>query len=109
MQFYHFGKFQLDVAERRLCCNHEPVLLTPKQFELLLYFVEHAGCVATKNELLDAVWADAFVEESTLARNVSWLRKNSEKILMAIGLSKPCRNWAIVLRRKLRTRKTTET
>ena len=72
---YKFGAFHLDAAERLLWCGDEPISLAPKQFELLFYFVENAGRVATKSELLDAVWADTFVEESTLARNVSWLRK----------------------------------
>jgi DNA-binding winged helix-turn-helix (wHTH) protein len=31
--------------------------------------------VAKKSELLDAVWIDTYIEETTLARNVSWLRK----------------------------------
>ncbi len=52
-----------------------PVQLTPKQFDLLFYFVENSGRAAKKSELLDAVWADTYIEETTLARNVSWLRK----------------------------------
>lgn len=51
------------------------VQLTPKQFDLLFYFVENAGRTAKKSELLDAIWADSYIEETTLARNVSWLRK----------------------------------
>jgi len=74
-ELYYFGAFRLDAAERRLWCEDEPISLKPKQFDLLFYFVENAGRVAKKSELLDAVWADTFVEESTLARNVSWLRK----------------------------------
>ncbi len=74
MGLYHFGAFRLDVAERRLWCEDELILLTPKQFDLLFYFVENAGRVAKKSELLDAVWTDTYIEESTLARNVSWLR-----------------------------------
>ncbi len=73
--FYHFGAFLLDAAERRLWCESELVSLTPKEFDLLFYLVEHAGRVAKKNELLDAVWTDTYVEETTLARNVSWLRR----------------------------------
>lgn len=73
--FYRFGKFRLERAERRLWHAGETLALTPKQFELLFYFVENAGRVIKKSELLDAVWADAFVEENTLTRNVSWLRK----------------------------------
>ncbi|MGI8786415.1 MAG: winged helix-turn-helix domain-containing protein [Pyrinomonadaceae bacterium] len=72
---YHFGAFRLDAAERRLWCDDEPISLTPKEFELLFYLVEHAGSVAKKDELLDAVWTDTYIAESTLARNVSWLRK----------------------------------
>ncbi len=42
---------------------------------MLLMLVENAGRVLTKDELLETVWKDTFVEEATLARNVSWLRK----------------------------------
>jgi len=72
---YRFGAFALDVPERRLWRADEPIQLKPKQFDLLHYFVSNAGRVTKKNEILDAVWPDTFVEETTLARNVSWLRK----------------------------------
>ncbi len=74
-EFYQFGVFRLDATERLLSREDERIQLTPKQFDLLFYFVENAGRVAKKSELLDAVWADTFVEETTLARNISWLRK----------------------------------
>ena len=65
----------MDAAERRLWCDNELISLTPKQFDLLFYFVENAGRIAKKSDLLDEVWTDTYVEETTLARNVSWLRK----------------------------------
>jgi DNA-binding winged helix-turn-helix (wHTH) protein len=74
-ELYRFGAFRLDAAERRLWRAEEPLALTPKQFDLLFYFVGNAGRLVKKSELLDAVWADAYIEEATLARNVSWLRK----------------------------------
>ena len=74
-EFYRFGAFRLDARDRRLWREDTPVQLTPKQFDLLFYFVENSGRVAKKSELLDAVWADTYIEETTLARNVSWLRK----------------------------------
>lgn len=73
-ELYRFGEFRLDESERRLWYADEPISLKPKQFDLLFYFVKSAGRTATKSELLEAVWADAFVDEATLARNVSWLR-----------------------------------
>lgn len=65
----------MDVTERCLLRGDESIQLTPKQFDLLHYFVSNAGRVAKKNDILDAVWPDTFVEETTLARNVSWIRK----------------------------------
>lgn len=76
---YSFSVFRMEVAERRLWQADEPISLTPKQFELLTYFVENAGRVAKKSELLEAIWADAYVEEATLARNISWLRNKLEE------------------------------
>ncbi|MBT1558347.1 winged helix-turn-helix domain-containing protein, partial [Klebsiella pneumoniae] len=53
----------------------EIVPLTPKAVETLLALVEHHGHVLTKDELMERVWPETFVEESGLARNVSVLRK----------------------------------
>lgn len=72
---FKFGKFCLDAVERTLLCGGEFIRLTPKQFDLLSYFVRNPGRTTKKIDLLDAVWADTFVEETTLARNVSWLRE----------------------------------
>lgn len=72
---YRFGTFVLDVPERRLWREDEAVQLVPKQFDLLLFFVANAGRVTKKHEILDAVWPGTYVEENTLARNVSLLRK----------------------------------
>lgn len=74
MSVRHFGKFRLDADERQLWCEKEQIALTPKQFELLQYFVDNAGRTTKKSELLDAIWADTYIEETTLARNISWLR-----------------------------------
>ena len=51
------------------------VSLTPKAFDLLVYLVDHAGRLATKQELMNALWPDTFVEESNLVFTVSALRK----------------------------------
>lgn len=53
----------------------EIVSLTPKEFEVLLLLIENAGRIVEKDELLEAIWKDTYVEEATLTRNISWLRK----------------------------------
>ena len=73
--FYEFGLFQLDAAERRLLREGKAVPLTPKAFDLLVVLVNRHGSLLEKNELLQPVWADSFVEENNLADNISTLRK----------------------------------
>jgi len=83
--FYDFSGFRLDARKRRLWRGGEVVALTPKEFEVLFFLVKRAGQVVEKEELLDAIWADVYVEETTLARNVSWLR---QKLSAASGGAK---------------------
>jgi serine/threonine-protein kinase len=70
-----FGPFRLDAGERLLFCNNEEIPLPPKVFDTLLVLVEHQGRVLEKNYLMKTLWPDSFVEESSLARNISLLRK----------------------------------
>jgi TolB-like protein/DNA-binding winged helix-turn-helix (wHTH) protein/Flp pilus assembly protein TadD len=72
---YVFGKFRLNAEQRSLFRGKELIALQPKVLETLLFLVERHGCVVDKKELMDAVWPGAFVEEGSVARNVSVLRK----------------------------------
>lgn len=70
-----FGPFLIDVQERVLEREGQPVPLTPKAFDLLAALVEQPGRLVSKDELLTRVWPDTFVEESNLAYHVFALRK----------------------------------
>jgi TolB-like protein/DNA-binding winged helix-turn-helix (wHTH) protein/Flp pilus assembly protein TadD len=72
---YTFGEFRLDSRSRVLFRSGELVALYPKAIDVLMFLVEKHGNVATKEELLERVWTGTFVEESTLTRSVSVLRK----------------------------------
>ena len=72
---YEFDSFRLDPAEHRLLRDGEPVALEPKVLETLLVLVRRHGSLVAKEELMQAVWPDSFVEESNLTRNISVLRK----------------------------------
>jgi len=74
-QFYEFDEFRIDADRRLLLCQGEPLTLTPRVFDTLLYFVQHANRVISKEELMRAIWADSFVEENNLSQNVSTLRR----------------------------------
>ncbi len=72
---YEFGDFCLDVEEKILTRDGEVLELTPKGFELLVIFVENRGKLLKKENLMDSIWADSFVEESNLTFNIGQLRK----------------------------------
>jgi TolB-like protein/DNA-binding winged helix-turn-helix (wHTH) protein/Flp pilus assembly protein TadD len=72
---YRFGPFRLDVKERLLLRDGEPVSLMPKAFDILALLVENSGHLVDKNEILSHVWRDSFVEEGNLAQNVYLLRQ----------------------------------
>jgi len=72
---YEFGPFRLDVSEHMLLRDGHPVALTPKIFDVLRVLVQSGGHLVEKESLLKEVWPDSFVEEGTLNRSVSVLRK----------------------------------
>jgi DNA-binding winged helix-turn-helix (wHTH) protein len=74
-RLYQFNGFQLEVDEGVLRKGRETVPLTPKAFDTLVVLLEHRGRVVEKEILLNEVWADTFVEETTLAQNIFTLRK----------------------------------
>jgi DNA-binding winged helix-turn-helix (wHTH) protein/Tol biopolymer transport system component len=74
-QSYEFGPFRLEPAERRLVRDGQDVPLPPKAFDLLVVLVSRAGRLVTKEDLLQSVWPDTFVEEASLSYTVSLLRK----------------------------------
>src|ERR1700739_338102 len=72
---YEFGPFRVDPDERTLLRDGNPVSLPPKAFDMLLLLVRNSGRALEKDELMKAIWTDAFVEESNLTQTVSVLRK----------------------------------
>jgi tetratricopeptide (TPR) repeat protein/DNA-binding winged helix-turn-helix (wHTH) protein len=72
---YQFDRFRLDTEKRRLFKDGEAILLAPKALEILVVLVENIGRVVEKDELMQRVWADSFVEEANLTVNMSALRK----------------------------------
>ena len=70
-----FGVFRLDTVQRLLFAEQRQIPLAPKVFDTLLVLVEAGGRVVSKEELLKRIWPDTYVEEGSLARNISVLRK----------------------------------
>lgn len=75
VQIYQFGEFTLDVARGCVLRNGQEIKLRPKVYETLKYLVEHPGQLIGKQELIHAVWPDAFVTDDSLVQCTVELRR----------------------------------
>ncbi|WP_202899200.1 response regulator transcription factor [Methylocapsa aurea] len=74
-----FGELCLDVAAREVSLSGCPVILTPREFDLLYFFAQHPNRVFTRLELLDQVWGyshDGY--EHTVNSHINRLRSKIE-------------------------------
>jgi two-component system phosphate regulon response regulator PhoB len=70
------GDIVLDRAAHRVTRRTREVRLGPTEFKLLAYFMENAGRVLSRQQLLDGVWGrDAFIDGRTVDVHVGRLRK----------------------------------
>lgn len=73
---YEFGNFRLDAGRRRLeTMAGEPLTITAKAFDTLVYLVRHPGELVLRQTLLDAVWPDTIVHDNNLNQAIALLRK----------------------------------
>lgn len=72
---YRIDDFTLDVGKRELAYKDQPIRLSSRAFDILLYLLKNKGTVVKKDELLDEVWTDSFVEEANLAVHISAIRR----------------------------------
>lgn len=62
------GDIAIDIPAHRVTCGDEPVVLTPKEFDLLVLLAQNAGRVMTHRQLLANVWGPAHVEDTQYLR-----------------------------------------
>ena len=72
--FFRFGSFTLDSRRRELLHDGSPVTIGSRAFDLLSALIERCGRLATKDELMAAVWPSTVVDENNLAAQIVALR-----------------------------------
>ena len=73
------GDFHVDLESREITVRGKPIHLTPKEFDLLIYFIRNAGKVLTHRTLLAAIWGGNYVDQNEYLRVfVGHLRKKVE-------------------------------
>ena len=74
-RIYRFDRFELDTARRIVSSGDQVAYLTPKLFNLLILLLTSGGRIVTKEEILNTVWRDTAVEEGSISRAMSTLRR----------------------------------
>lgn len=70
-----FGIIKIDTLARVALINGEEVQLTPKEYELLIYFIENKGIALSRQQILNSVWNyDYYGDLRTVDTHVKQLR-----------------------------------
>jgi DNA-binding response OmpR family regulator len=76
---HQVGRVTVDLNRHEACRDGKPLDLTPREFRLLGYFIEHPGEVVSRDALLDAVWGyDSIPFTRTVDTHIAKLRKKIE-------------------------------
>src|SRR5580704_9957969 len=74
-----FGQFRLDLRQRKLTRDGEPVQLGSRALDILCVLASADGAVVSKDDLMARVWSGVVVEENNIQVHVSALRKALEE------------------------------
>jgi DNA-binding response OmpR family regulator len=78
-EVYRFGDVSLDFKAHEALKSGQPLDLSPREFQLLAFFIQHRGEVVTREKLLDAVWDyNAIPFTRTVDMHIAKLRKKVE-------------------------------
>lgn len=73
------GELAIDISGCRVMKNGQALELTAREFEILLYLAEHAGCVISREKLYEAIWKeDSFGCDNTVMVHIRHLREKLE-------------------------------
>lgn len=74
---FTYKGLKIDFTGRVLYIDDKEVYLTPKEFDLLTYFVKNPNKAITRDELLNKVWGyDYFGDDRTIDSHIKILRNN---------------------------------
>ncbi len=72
---YEFDSYSLNPDERTFTKNGEPIHLSPRAFDILILLIENSGSLVEKQDLIEQVWHNQFVEEANISVQISAIRK----------------------------------
>ncbi|HWP44103.1 MAG TPA: response regulator transcription factor [Blastocatellia bacterium] len=81
IETYHFGDVNLNFKKYQATKGGREIDLSPREFELLKYFIQHRGETITRDQLLDDVWGyDNYPFTRTVDNHIAKLRQKVEAV-----------------------------
>lgn len=76
-----FGQFSINAATREVKYKNIPVLLTPSEFNILLFLVKHQGQYFTADAIYEKIWCAPSLHTTTIRAHLSSLRRKLKETL----------------------------
>lgn len=74
---YIIGELKIDIKGHAVYIKNEELSITPKEYELLLYFIQNKNIALSREQLLSKVWGyDYYGDDRTIDTHVKMLRNN---------------------------------
>lgn len=71
-----YNTLVLDVTKKKVTIDEQEILLTKKEFEILLLLLQNQGRVFSREDILNKIWSDeVYVLDRTIDVNITRLRK----------------------------------
>lgn len=83
-----FEPYQINYDEQTMSLMGEVIKLTHKEFELATYLFRHAGCLVSRNTLMEAIWG------TTAELNTRTVDTHISRIRSKLGIN-PSRGWQL--------------
>ena len=96
---HSFGPYTLSPVERVLRHRDQPVILARKTLDVLLVLVSDVHRVISKDELIERVWPETYVDEANVTQNIYVLRQLFKKHQSGVGIENiPKRGYQLTVR-----------
>jgi DNA-binding response OmpR family regulator len=80
LECYQFDDISLDFKKYQATKGGKPLDLSPREFRILKFFIEHRGHVVSRDRLLDGVWSyDSFPSTRTVDTHIAKVRQKIEE------------------------------
>lgn len=76
-EIYKYKDLVIDYQGRKVTINDKVITLTPKEYELLVYFIENKGIAISRERLLNTIWGyDFYGDDRTVDTHIKMLRRS---------------------------------